>query len=345
MRFFFKFIILLLISYSCVNKEKEIVVEQSLISQQILKDNIFIEDLCVIDSILIIKNKGSDNYLFDIYKAKKLQYIGSFGKIGNGPNEFERRLVFNDQYLYLNNELYIWLNEPNKGKLSLINVFETIINKKNSIDKELIYSPKTNFQDVFVLDSLNLLAGNESNLSLNMRRLNYYNIKLDSVIKFVKLFPKIKKKKKGIDYTQQKYNRLFINSLKINPNGTKFVSAMVFINRIDVFNAFTGKLDFSIENKINYLDLIEQNELKVYYSDIFLTDHFIYVLYNKEGILENDFYNGNFNSTYIIKYDWNGGKEIKRYKLDEPVFRFTVDEINKTFYTISLNEKTLIYKY
>ena len=84
-----------------------------------------------------------------------------------------------------------------------------------------------------------------------MKRLTSYNLNLDTVTKSIELNSEIKNlKKNDLNYTQQSYNPIFLNILRYHAGKNKLVSAMVSMDRIDVFN-IKGELEKTLFDFFN----------------------------------------------------------------------------------------------
>mgnify|MGYP000495302338 CR=1 FL=1 len=346
-----KNIILILITtlfiVSCNKSKKQGTISSKIYNLKgtnIFKDKFNIYNTYFIDSLLLIRNMPDKNSsVFSLFKVDQDSYshIYDFGKIGDGPSEFENEVYYTNQFYTLNGELKIWVYEMNKTKYSLINITKTLEREKVILDKEIRIKPGLSYQDLFYINE-NKIVGNSDNLSLKMKRLTFYNPILDTVSKSIKLNTKIKNlKKNDLNYTQQSYNPIFLNILRYNSKKEKLVSAMVSMDKIDIFNT-DGDLEKSIFNKNNKIKEVKDYESnpKTFFADMVLTNDYIYTLYS--GELTSDYY-GKSLPTKIKVYDWN--YDLKAViNIKESLNFISVDEENAKIVGVSITqEKTVEY--
>lgn len=310
----------------------------------IFKDKFNIYNTYFIDSLLLIRNIPDKNSsVFSLFKVDQDSYshIYDFGKIGDGPNEFENEVYYTNQFYNSNGGLKIWVYEMNKTKYSLINITKTVEEEKVILDKEIRIKPGLSYQNLFFINK-NKIVGNSDNLSLKMKRLTFYNPNLDTISKTIELNTEIKNlKKNDLNYTQQSYNPIFLNILRYSNTKQKLVSAMVSMDKIDVFDT-EGVLEKSIldtDNEIKEVKDYESNP-KTFYADMVLTEDYIYTLYS--GDLTSDYY-GKSLPTKIKVYDWV--YDLKAiFNVEESLNFISVDEENAEIIGVSITqEKTVKY--
>lgn len=316
--------------------------------EEILKKDIEVCNLNVIDTLLLAELRD-DNYYFAVYNPKTLKLITKIARKGNGPNEFPGGLWYNN-FVKENNQIKIWVRGTNTYKLSQINVTESIDKNKTIVDKEFQLRPQSKFFTVFYIDSAKVV-GRSANTTPHMNRLQIYNPILDSIIKTVPVFPKIKNNNNDLDFLFYRYNSLYISILTMKPDRTKFASAMHrMFNRIDVFDS-EGNLENSIiEGKEFPKRMIEEylrakeedvdKNVKVYYQDAFASDSYIYCLYYNQ--LESE-YAKKFIPTEIRIFNWKG-EPLCKIKVPDYLQSITIDEKNGIMYGVAyFNEKIFRY--
>ncbi len=335
-----------LLLFACTKEKKKVTKEKKPIleiqGKQIFQKNIEIQKIFVVDSLLIAKNHPSSKKLFSVF-TKKEELLGSFGQIGQGPNDFDKYTSFFNQSFYnKKGNICIWLYERNYHRLRLINISKTIQNKTVAIEKEVNVPPNLNMKTVYYVTP-ELIVGNISNLDVNMDRLRFYNPILNKIEKRIPLFPKVKKDKKDITTIMYDYNYLFSNKLCFNSN-KGFVCAMSIVDRID-FISMKGEITKTISDRkinedreYNFSHFPARLNRTVYNYGITTSDNYILVVYN--GV--NSYSNMDMTNNIIKIYTWNGNEKIW-IKPTEPLRRIAFDEANSILYGI--DENFNLFKY
>ncbi|RBW59557.1 hypothetical protein DS884_07425 [Tenacibaculum sp. E3R01] len=335
----------LIIIYSCqISDKNKKEIKASLIKgKEIFKDKFNIQNVYLVDSLVLVKNISTkEGYLFSIFKNDDEHTpIHNFGKIGDGPNEFEESVYYTSQYTTDSDGIKLWVYEMNRNKFSQINLTKSIDTKSIVISQSIRLKPGLSFKELYFINDNNIV-GNQDNLTLKMNRLKFYNPLNNSITKNVELLTKIDNPKKNdINYTQQNYNTLFLSTMRYNKKQNKLVSAMVSMDKIDVFNT-NGTFIKSIDNiKTPIKDIEEYNrKAKIFNADLFLTDKYIYALYSGDSM--SDYFEKS-SPTRIKIYDWN--YNLKHVlSTNESLNFITVDQENKTIIGVSiLQEKTMKY--
>lgn len=346
------YIILIFILSSCAYKrsssdfifENEYTVEGA----QILSEEFSINQLFAINNYLFGYQK-TGQYFFKIYNIETLSEIGEICKRGKGPNEFPSFLILN-QYETCGIDLCIWVHDLNVGKLTKVNVKESLEKGETVVLNEIATKSQSSFFNAFVIDS-SLVVGRSTNSIIDMNRLQLYNPINDSIIRTIPLFPKIDvtRSNDDINFRMVKYNPLYVGSIGLKPDKTKIASAMTSFNRIDIFDV-NGDLYKSIvegpeipEYLKNYLNSDEDNSestLQYFYSSIFTSNNFIYALYIGQMLSE---YGGKSIPTQLRIFDWEGNPLV-RININDYLFSFTIDENRGLLFGVDYyNEKLLRY--
>lgn len=339
------FIIFSIFFFACEKQTGEISKTYSLNGKEIFENTHNIENAYILDSLLLIKNYAiKDSFAFSLYVPStnnSYKHLLDFGRIGNGPGEFEDQVYYTTQYSS-QRDLKIWVYELNENKYSLINLSNTLKNKEMAIDKVIRIKPGVSFQTLFFINDETII-GNVNNLDLKMDRLRVYDAVHDTVVKKVKLFPEIKNPKKNdFVFTQNDYNTIFISDLKYHPKKNKLVSSMYAMDRIDVFD-LNGNIEHSINNHkkriLNVIDYAKRNEIRIYHYGLALTDNFIYSLHNG-GELFSDITDKNLHNKIKV-YDWSYNLKFTM-NLDEYISYITVDEEKGTLIGVSSAEEKIL---
>jgi len=348
-----KFYIFLAISiflFSCQsnnkNTEKKIFLKNYTINgKTIFNNDVNIIYLFSVDSILIAK-LNDDNYHYAVYNPKTLKLLGKFARKGNGPNEFPDVLRY-EQNIIENNQIKIWVYGYNTNKIYLINVSNSIKNQATTIDTILNVEPQIKFSNLFVTNDYKVI-GNIRNTTTDMKRLLIYDIEKNKIVKEVDLFPKIENNNEDITFIFYKYNWLFLSSLASNPNFTKFASAMLYFNRIDIFDK-NGNIINSYEGKNNITkteidgffstEIGNYANIKEYYSGTTSSGNFIYTIYyNKKASKSAESL-----PVKIRIFNWNA-ELVCELNIPNHLTSIAIDEKNGIMYGVAFfDEKILKY--
>ena len=316
--------------------------QYNLIGEKIFEEKFNLYDAYIIDDYLLVKNiSGKDGFAFSLYSNNKGTFtpILDLGKMGSGPYEFETEVYYTNQFVKENGDLKIWLYEINKNKYSLINLTESISNKTTTVERFIRVKPGLSFQDIYFLSDEKII-GNVDNLKPKMSRLLIYNPSDNSVVKTVGLMEDIENPKKNdLGYTQMNYNPIFLNLLRYHPKKKKFVSGMVSMDKIDIFDT-DGNLENSIDERTKKIQTVDDflDDQRVFNADVELTDNHIYVLYS--GELSDEYY-GKSLPTKVKVYDWDYNLKYTA-NLDASVNFITVDEKNDYIIGVSITEEKIL---
>ena len=271
----------------------------------------------IIDTLFIFRTQNDCNkQYFHIYKYPEFRHILSFGDHGNGPNEFfEGELTYSCGDRMIDNS--IWLEDMNHKKFKKANLSNGIVLNTLIFPKE-IGMP----ENVSIIDNKFLIGyciskylGSFFLYDLNTKKLKVnYNI------------PKLRNlandQKKIIPYK---------NTLKINNDCSKIVIAYDFFGQIDIFNIDLEKVkSIKINHKAkdinwNNRDIYEIPESAWhYFSDLQLTDNYIFALYNNYQMNWSEEKLLTYRSI-LIKFNWNG-EVISKYILPERIDKFVIDD-------------------
>ncbi len=286
-------------------------------------------------------NVNSNKKAFSVFnKAGKL--LVRFGRIGQGPNDFEQQVIFSNQIQRnKKGDICIWLYEINHYRMRMVNLSKTIKNKTVIIEKEIDVAGLGDPFTPYYINS-SLIVGNISNLDLNMDKLRFYNPITKKVVKRVALLPQVEKPSNDMAEIQYNYNFLFTNLLSYQ-HQKGFVAVMCSMDRMD-FMDLHGNITKTIANGIaqkssaSFSDFPKDKDRIVYCCEMTTTDKYVFVLYNGK----NNFRNINRKDNVIKVYDWNGRlKSI--FNPNEPLIQIAVDEAENIIYGVT--EDYDVYKY
>lgn len=337
-------IFLAIISCKKTKQSKESYQEFTIKGESILKEKFNTFNLHIMDSLILIKNiSDKDGFVFSVHKNNKnFTHLLDFGKIGEGPNEFEMQADYTNQYNISNESITFWVYEMNRKKYSLINLTSTIQKGRIEVEKS-IELPSKPYQDIFYLGNKQIVS-NTNNLASTMQRLQFYDFSQDSILKTIGFTSNIENPKKNdVAFTQYNFNPIFLNSLRYNEKNKKLVSAMISMDEIGVFKT-NGKVEFIIDKKGGHDEKTHNitSNLKIYNADVELTDKYIFVLYSGQFI--DDYYKKElpvqikvYNWDYKLKYIFN---------VEESLNFITVDQEENFLIGVSVNqEKVMRYDF
>lgn len=310
--------------------------------ERIFSDNLEVFNVYVINNFLLTKNTNLGKNVFSLYDSKTLKYIGGFGKLGEGPEEFHNLTEYSNQFINENNEIKIWIYERVKGKLSKINLTKSIENSKTVFEKVVDINPSVFYErTVYYFDEQKII-GQVSNLDLKMSQIRFYNPVKNKVFKEIPFANLVKNENKNIGFIQNQYNAIYLNSLGIKPDKSKIVSGMYEQNRLDIFDA-NGELVNSIiegEHKPiqNFEEYLKSGKATIYYSYLNLTDKYIFALYNNQ--LKSEYW-ANPIPIEIRIFDWNG-QPIANIEIPDYLTFFTININLGILYGVSLPDEKII---
>jgi len=340
---YFLLFIMAIIFLGCHSRVEKIVkqynsfpVVKSLHSSKIsgIRNDFYTHMMGIKDSILVFCiNENSPH--FQIYKLPEFKFIGSFGIEGYGPTDISTP-VFWGQFSSDKESCKMWFFQLELMRLTQIDLFDYLEDDESIPVKEIELPPEIDM-------SVNVISVNDSILVGTGYQAKgaffIYNTSEESLR--WKQFP--------LRYDEDIINDLFsetnliddynLGIIKIKPDGTRFVKANIYRPTIDVYNAEL-EMVLTIENKAFEYPVLDKKRLSfvpetnIYYSNIFLSDTYIYALYY--NCTQQAMNTNTCNSVEVHVFNWEGNP-ICNYLLNEgihPSGSFVVDEMNNKIYTI-----------
>jgi len=321
--------------------------EYSIKGKEIMSECI-IGDILMADTLIIAEIR-SNNYYFAIYSPTSLKEIMKIARIGNGPDEFNNGLSYFGQCIKENNQIKIWVKGTNSNKMSLINLTKSIEKNKTVIEKEIKYKPEAEFSTVFFIDSTKIVGNTYMSIP-DMYRLKIYNPETNSITKTVPLFPEVRNTNQNLNFIFYRYNYIYVSSLIMKNDKTKFVSVMCMFNRLDFFDS-NGNLQYSYIDKDNvtksqindYLSSSDKHlrdlNIKHYYMDACSAGKYIYTLYYNQK-------KADYTKAVPVKiriFNWEA-EPVCEINVPDYLTTFTIDEKNGIMYGVAyFDEKILKY--
>jgi hypothetical protein len=300
-----------------------------------IRNDIYPMFMGIKDSVLVFCDIKVDPHVY-VYSLPHLKYLGSFGSQGKGPVDLHDP-VFWGQFDNNPHSIKAWFYQSNAMRYSLIDVKKaTSGHEYTKFDKQIILPPH-------IGNAVNIVSINENTIVASGRvsegEFMIYNTSTKKtmwkpfLIDFNKQFmDNIKKAKMFNSYKQ--------GIIKAKPDGTRFVKVFGYVPVIDVYND-KAELIFSIiqdgykKPDINTKDRHFEPETSVYYTNVFLSDKYIYALNQNCNLQELS--EGGCKDVEIHMFSWKG-EPLYKIKLNEGIGAlapFAVDEINKNIYTVN----------
>ena len=303
--------------------------------EQIIVDDLIFKpseiEMVIKDSFMVMQSRTQDG-MFALLSLPDLQYIKSFGLIGNGPDEF----MFPHLCKNTDPNILATVIESTNGK-----IYDILTN--GMMKPNIINIPKAktghNYASEYpglMTDTLLYFAANSSTGKSVFTIGGTDNIQANE-IQNLALDPK---RKGWANY---------IGDFAINKEQTRMVYAYKYFklvrffdlehNTVRTINFERDEFDESTQYKIDGLDANV-----THYWGISANKKYVYMLYSGRTPYQvvNDNNKGNY-YIHVEKYDWNG-QPIAKYKLDRWGY-FTVDEENNFLYLVSTNDDSSFFKY
>jgi hypothetical protein len=348
----FLLLLLAFLLFSCskpINEESvDIVFPQQveLHGKTIMADEFTVNRLHIVDTLLLAELRG-DSHLFAVYHPKDYTQLFKFGVEGDGPDEFIYPLYFTD-FTIENGDYMLWFNERNRYQLHKVNLSQSLAGGELFIEETIPLSQKAYFRTAFYLNPTKVI-GTLSNMDIKMGRIRIYDPMMDKIIKTIENFPVVRKKSDDYLYLQYRHNVLYIEYAVIHPEREKIASALVSLDRIDVFDTEANVLHSVTYSPSTEKSAIEdflstepgsESPLKIYYSGIFGSKDFIYALYINQLARESDIEK----PVEIRVFDWELNP-VGVFKIPDYIANFTVDERRGKIYGVKSRTDNAILEY
>ena len=303
--------------------------------EQIIVDDLIFRpsevEMVINDNIMVMKSRTQDG-MFALLSLPDLQYIKSFGIIGNGPDEF----MFPHLCKNTDPNIVATVVETTNGKIYDISTDGIMTPNNIKIPKEKS-SRMTNGEHPGLMSDTILYYAANSSTGKSVFTIGKTDSIQVSEIQNLALDPK---RKGWANY---------IGDFAINKEQTRMVYAYKYFklvrffdlehNTVRTINFEREEFDESTQYKINGLDANV-----THYWGISASEKYVYILYSGRTPYQvgSDNNKGNY-YIHVEKYDWNG-QPIAKYKLDKWGY-FTVDEEDNFLYLVSTNDDSSFFKY
>lgn len=299
----------------------------------------------VVGSYLICEQEvtDSDKSIYHIFDSETLDFLGTAGLRGQGPNEFTGA-QYSGQFYKEGDQTIIWVNDAPKYVIRAINLDESISSGVTKIENSLNHHPKHNLQNnLFVLGSSDL-AGYQPGY-VPGTNLTPLNIVKRGVIEGFGEYPRVKNEG-SVPGGGESFRNLRRIALRMKPDQQSFVAAMRYYDQLDLFNS-DGSLIRSVKHSDHY-SLYDANEildsnrritgLTQYYRTLDVTDNYIYALYYNRKVERGSSESIDKRPSQIRVFDWNGNP---KYLLECPddLVSLSVDEERGWLYGHDISEE------
>lgn len=298
-----------------------------------MKDDIFPLTMGINRDVLLLCDGMSDPHLY-LYNLPSLEFLGEYVSQGKGPSEMLDP-IFWGQFVDDENSLGAWFYEPNRMRYSLIDFNNLIDSGTVTPLKTYIMPPQLGAAvnliniDNYIIAGGRCTSGEFLKYTPDTKEKEFRPFIVEFSSSFMKDLSRsglMKNLKQGV--------------LKVKPDGSHFVKAYSYLPIIDIYD-HNAELKFSIINDklikpdINFSKKLFNPNTRVYNTNVFLTDRFIYVANNNCSLQELS--EEKANNVLIEVYSWEG-RPLVKFDLNEgigPMAPFVVDEKNEMIYTMS----------
>lgn len=315
---------------SCVpSSVDEVIVENNVISCEVnevpVEELLFVDKIAAFDSSLVSINRKSDR-IFYVYNRADFSYQGSFGSLGQGPNDFLFPFFLNH-----NEEMAgcFTVYDVNTASFKKLEYESLMKGNQNAMSSVRMPSPLIGSPNLTQLTDGSFWGNIDSGQGL------FFIYKEDTKeLKWID-FPENLLQPKG-DFTVMNMNRI-----SVNENQGKVVSAMGYYNLLFLYD-IEGNLSKKVQlgNEPIRPTIIGEHHISgdnlICCRDIESTNEAIYVL--MQNVKEKNFENMDNPPSRIIVLDWNLNY-LKTYQLPFYSMEFFVDEEYHRIIFTKLNEE------
>jgi hypothetical protein len=292
------------------------------------------EKKLILANDLLISMRYDPDTVFRVFKLPNMNYLGGFGTIGKGPNEFMTPIVSST------NMFNAHLSVADMRSLKLIDLIsgEQQINSVEyikSISFPGILSP-LNYAYI-INDSIIyglLLSKSEKELI----KYNIINKKITNIIDFPDIYPKL---------PEDFYPTLYLKQIDFAPDRSKFVFTYIQIPILRIYS-----INGDLIKQITYTDAPEQTRYSVsdgrlvnnsryfYYQNVQVTNDYIFALYELRQFEEKKLKVLSKKEMHV--FDWNGNPILK-INLKEWISTYVISPDSRKIFFINPMKENYIY--
>lgn len=328
--------------FACVGRENVVLneatkefetfrMEDSLIFTSL--SDVFIDepsDMLLYDNHLFIKTFGrAKEKHISVYSIEGDSILTEQVGIGNGPDE-----MIGCEMNRLDNDL--WLYDVSKMRISKMKMDSLCSSSSPQMDH---YKLDRYYYRTAMLNDSIMLGTNDYSDEKAMK-ISFVNLKTGEVLK-----------RGQFSYINQSVDLpplidAYSCYVDVNPKTKDVLLSYRYTDVIEIYNMY-GDLKYALQGpdcfNVEYQPLSNGKGMgkvpktRKAFVNSYVTENFIYLLFSgcKKG--EKNWANG----TQLFVFTWDG-KPYKRYCLEEPIYSFAIDELQRKIYSFSLNTETLI---
>lgn len=280
--------------------------------------------LKISDSLLLIADHV-DEKAITIYNYKNNKYLKEVINIGQGPSE-----IILPIQLTIREKDTIGILERQKGLYSTFLISDILTNTVQCLNQ-------INFGNIDRITETNngyISAGFYEEGSIGI-----HNIR-GELINVIDIYPDYLNKINDISI-KYRYGQ---GSIAFNKESNIFAFAGYFIgeikfyslndsNKLEIRNYYNLSLSSDLQRRINASTntTIERTDIE-YFTDIYTTDHYFYVLYSGKSMDERE----KARESHILLFN-SAGKYVKCYESDRKLYKICVSPDDKHLYALSLS--------
>jgi hypothetical protein len=288
------------------------------------------------ENLVIIETEAER--IFSIFNLPDCKYIGGFGVLGRGPEEFNEI----NPYSATATDKGIRIFDYEKGVLEIdMTDFPTNVSSRNvfkfPVILQFLNSPFQMNDSIICgipYPQVEIINGQPE---FKISNKPYIKINTNSnEIDYFGSYPKLYSKKYSDNYWI-----IYLNMTVVKPDEGKFVSVGYFIKSLNIYNN-DGTLSKELIMRAPD-DLLGEESINpvasLYYDAIKATNKYIYAICEdtqQDKVLDN--------LPNLEVWDWNGNP-ITLFKLDRPVAAFEVTDDDKKIYFIDRKTQDRIFTY
>ena len=290
--------------------------------------------ISVSDSTLILLNNDNEA-LVQLIELKTGKESGHYGSFGSGPAD-----LMTPRYVQKKDSLLFIYDSRLRRFNHYVIASDSLLKLKNSIQFTCY------FDDVFMLSDSMLVA---NVLDPRLKKISFFQ--KDSMLRTMGEYPLTE----GEDNSLEELARMegFASSLAWNPLKKKIAVVYKQTDLIEIYDEagnFKKRIQgpdmfFPSKSVKNVGDTqkVTANigeERDAYFSPI-ATDDELFVLYSGKYYHPGD---KNYLLDHMLVFDWDGNI-LRQYKLDIPIFRFTIDSSTHTIYGLTDTPEFRVIRY
>lgn len=331
---FLSFLALFFLSCQSNESSKKLITEipdsGSLLSKELTLDSAVLipSKILLFPDKAVIFDNGKEA-LFKVYSLPDLTFLYSFGKLGEGPDEF--RTVSINSLQTLENDLVVvsgtQLRKIRLEKDSSVmgESIELLMSNSAPVNRLLLIN-----DSIYICDIFDAKPGGPEHQMVHLQRAEE-----------VATFGKYPEKPKSENMDQGGLYRNFGKTTVVNPEDG-MVGAFYFLQNQIKFYSHQGELLQEIELETPTKNVSEE-EMNMFWVEPFATAAHIYVMYlgvpKSEVMEQSDTFR-----PHLETWDWEGNL-LERFRLDQLITTFAVSEKFQKMYGFSYFKEGVLFEY